>query len=317
MQETEETKKEETKKEERVNIVLSPSSINSLCACPRQYFYSRIMRIEPDADASDATDSKGGAKEKGILMHIALKIYYQARKKGASVQQAKDVALLYSRIKAGALTLPLPVCEFVLGQFDEYVDHYAVENWKVLAVEEQFSMVLHEDERIRIIIEGIIDLVVKADDIIFAVDHKTGVNKSAPSPMSNQFKAYCMAGKFKYLIVNRLALQKTKAPKEKFFRYHLTYKQDQLEEWKQDVIYWADRALYYFENQHWPRNETSCDNFGKCSYIKICSSNGKVRKFFTDRDYRKMTEPRWNPITYDKKKKEEDEWITKELAKGR
>ena len=302
---------------ERKNVIFSPSSLKTYCECPRKYFYSRIARIGKERDYSNATNSKGGGLEKGDLMHAALRIYYKVRKLGHSVKIAREIARLGAHMHAGSLTISLPVCEFVLSQFDEYIDYYGVDEWKILGVEEHFSKVLYEDEELRIIIEGIVDLIADNGDFIAAIDHKTGAANAIPVIMGNQFKAYAWAGQYKYVVVNRINLQKTKAPKDKFFRYPLNYSTELIDNWKENAIYHARRALEHFEDQYWPQNETSCNNYGKCAYIDLCEArDSKTRTFRLTRDFQELQEARWSPTAYAARQKKEDQWIQEELTTG-
>jgi hypothetical protein len=75
---------------------------------------------------------------------------------------------------------------------------------------------LYEDDDIRIYMTGKIDLRVNTKGYTnLPYDHKTFSRSSPVNQMSNQFKNYCTA-KSNYLIVNRIGLQKTLKPHDKF-----------------------------------------------------------------------------------------------------
>jgi hypothetical protein len=163
------------------------------------------------------------------------------------------------------------------------------ETLEILAVEQAFAYVLYEDDVVRIIITGKIDLLVNkpglgsgSDYKSLPIDHKTFRRDFPVLRLSNQFMNYCFATKSNFLLVNRIGLQKTLTPEQRFKRIPLSYDPIMLEEWKQNVVnIILQQYLACVTEDAWPMNLTSCLKFNRlCEYYDICDTSGKENKLY-------------------------------------
>lgn len=281
-------------------IVISGSSLNSIQLCAMRDHYENVLLLRPF--------NSNDAMEKGTLMHKVLEIYYKFKKD--SLPNPVDAAILGGRKLTVELELPIGESEEVIKHFIQYVEFYSNEGWDPLHVEESFSVLLYEDEKIRILYEGTIDLIaVNTQGIKLIVDHKTGSRNKIPLGLSNQFMGYCFSLEENLLIINKILFYKAERKLEdKFRRYPISYSDRQLTEWKEQAINWGiyrwDLLKRKRENPDFqiPMNLTSCDKYGHCLYAKICSSiPGDAREYTINTEY-KVTE-----ISHDEERFKDDD----------
>lgn len=67
----------------------------------------------------------------------------------------------------------------------------------------------------------------------------------------------------------------------------------QLEEWLKDARYWIGQNELFVSQNHWPMNDTSCNDYGGCAFRKICSKDSRVRQQYLNSDYRVE---KWDPL---------------------
>jgi hypothetical protein len=285
-----------------ITVAVDSQLLNSMDFCWERYKLEFIQNWWPNR--------MPGGMDKGSLIHAFLHHYYRGKKEGRTdygllVTESIDVL----RLKSTEFNLELVDVDEVVDVCVAYEDHYRFDGLEVLAVEEPFSLVLYEDENIRIIWQGIVDLVGKLPgDEMIVWDTKSEARASTPSSMSNQFEGYAWAFGVNTVLVNKVGFQKTLKPEEKFRRIRLDYsghKKALLEEWKRDAI---NKILEAVERQrkdpkgegYWPRDRTSCDKYSGCIYRGICENPPELREVKLMALFHKK-EP-WDPFRRDKKK---------------
>ena len=67
----------------------------------------------------------------------------------------------------------------------------------------------------------------------------------------------------------------------------------QLEEWLADLQFWIGQNELFVQRNHWPMNDTSCNDYGGCAFRKICSKDPRVREQYLKSDYRVE---KWDPL---------------------
>jgi len=155
--------------------------------------------------------------------------------------------------------------------FAEYLGHYPVEPFRVLAVETVFEVNVGEH-----IYTGKLDLVAQDDFAIFGVDHKTeGRSSKANTPearaSSAQFSLYQFALSRIYgadlgsFVLNRVTRASPKGEKPPlFFRDTLDRSPEQIDEAVRDALETVRIIEDYLErfgpDQPWPRNRDACVN---------------------------------------------------------
>jgi PD-(D/E)XK nuclease superfamily len=152
---------------------------------------------------------------------------------------------------------------------------------------------------------GHLDRVVDFNGSMFVMDHKTttstpGSNYFDQWSPNNQMSLYSFASQVvinspvKGVIINAAQLMVDSSRFVRGFTYRTP---DQLGEWINDLRYWLDLAERYAEADHWPMNDTACNNFGGCRFRDVCSKSPQVREQFLKSDFDHLEEAdRWNPL---------------------
>lgn len=285
-------------------IALDSTILNTLVSCGRKLKMEFIDNWRPA--------EKAEALEKGDLLHQMFAHYYRGKKEGRTLQDFSHATLIAEAIAVGRtaaipMSLSMATVDEDIRQFRENVLHWQRDGWKVMEVEQSFSRVLFERpdtperEGLRILYEGIIDLIVEhpSPHGIYIVDHKSASRKSNPTKLSNQFMGYCWALDMHQVIINRVGFQKTLGAEERFQRLFVSYERELLREWVQQAVYWAHMLISYIDHKYFPPNFTSCDKYGGCIFQQVCCTIPQVRDFKLQAFYY-QGEP-WSPHTRDKK----------------
>lgn len=232
---------------------------------------------------------KATALDSGGLAHEGLEVYYNGIKNGIDFPDRMHGCI--RRIQAVAsdpdqCNLDQEEVTRVLSAVEESCTYWRYEDeyQEILEVERPFAYVLFEDEFIRIIISGKIDLLVNKPGIgnnasyySLPKDHKTYSKDFEVPLLSNQFMNYCVATGSKFLEVNRIGLhdpeaKKPKPTEEKMKRVMLSYDNEQLEYWKKNLLKGImNEYLMCVSSGEWRENYTSCFKFNrKCEYYDAC-----------------------------------------------
>jgi CRISPR/Cas system-associated exonuclease Cas4 (RecB family) len=222
--------------------------------------------------------------DRGSFIHKLLAEYYTLKKdKSFDGSQVVD---LINKHRADVLletSLPSDKIENAIKAFAQYLLFHKDESWEIIGVEEPFSKILYEGSELRIILEGKIDLIVKDNSgKIFPVDHKSVDRETYPTSLKNQFIAYAWALDTNTLIENRIGMQKTKPPEEKFLRHIHNYSSDQINEWIEDAVYAVMRMHAAMQTEVYPGSFSHC---WSCFYKDICSTERQDREKVIDRDW--------------------------------
>jgi len=276
-------------------IALDSQILNTLCSCPRKVRLEFLQNWRPT--------EKAEALEKGDLMHRMLAHYYQGRKDGHKPYDTVNEAVEIARRASVDMDLNESTVDENIKQFKSYALWYQSDGWEPLEIERPFSKVLYEREDVegkeglRVLYEGVIDLITKTPHGIFVTDHKTASRRSTPSKLSNQFMGYAWATDSSNFIVNRIGFQKTLGEQERFQRVMLSYNSPIIEEWKEQAIYWTRVLVNYIDTGYFPPNFTSCDKYSGCIFQKVCEAIPEVREFKLMTNFY-VGEP-WSPHTRD------------------
>ena len=279
------------------------SQYDMFIMCPFRYRNRYKLNLD--------SPSKNDALERGTLIHLGCEIYYSALQSGAKYEYAVESALLKMR-EAFVMESDLDNNEaaHLLDTMEQYFDYWRVadQNIQILGVEEPFMYLLYEDDDMKIYMTGKIDLRIsdnKYENLPY--DHKSFSRSGPVNQLSNQFKNYCNAMKSNYIIVNRIGLQKTLKPHEKFLRVPITYDHLVIESWKTNVIKNIMNYIQCEAENYWPTNETACFAFNRqCEYYDVCTSSGEeAKKFKLLSNFKKI--PAWDVTKVLKKTSEQIE----------
>lgn len=277
----------------KANIVLDASKIDLFETCPRRYQFRHEL--------NKTTHKKAEALDKGGLGHDGLEVYFNLLKEGVHYTDRMQACLNKIRERSSDpdnSDLEPEDVNQLLSAIEQSCDYWRAEDensLEVLGVEESFAYVLHEDEYVRIIISGKIDLRVNFKGIgrsasyeNLPFDHKTFSRESMTLRKSNQFINYCSAVGSNYLIVNKIGLQKTVKPEDKFKRLPLSYDPIYIADWKSNLTKMITQEyLTCVAENYWPEKPTSCNKFNRlCEYYDICDSSGQEAKEFKMSDYK-------------------------------
>lgn len=261
----------------KLNVVMDMSQYDMFLLCPYRFRNRYKLNLE--------SPNKNDALDRGTLIHVAAETYYESIKSGAPYDYAVNSALL--KLKEAFViesNLSNDEANKIVDTMEQYFDYWKVadQSFEILGVEEPFLYLLHEDENVKIHLAGKIDLRVRDNKYNnLPYDHKSFSRSGPVNNLSNQFRNYCIAIESNVLIVNRIGMQKTLKPHEKFLRIPLSYDHLIFESWKKNVITNIFHYLQCEAENEWPTNETSCDKFNRlCEYHEVCSSSGEEAKTF-------------------------------------
>ncbi len=263
-------------------ITLSANSLN-LSACMRKFNYAKLQRME--------TEDKAPSIDKGSLVHEMAAKYYKAkmdRELNLTHAELIDLSIETGRMAAVDTNLSSEDEGVCVDTWRKYCIFYKDDPWEPIEVEQPFSVILHEDDEIRVVFEGRIDLVCKnplQNNIILVIDHKTGSRNTQPSGLSNQFMGYCVVKGVKLAIMNKIGFQKTLPPAKKFQRHILAYPQAVLDEWVHWTVWRAKYIDASVQSGSFPPDFTKCDEYSGCQYKEIClcppdGREEKLQRFF-------------------------------------
>lgn len=289
---------EETEKESKnwINVQVDSQIFSTFLSCPRKCDYIFNRHLVPLTGASKSI-------QKGLLSHIGLQTFWQARIDGnnyhesctLAIDKVREESIKYSNLEGDDSLL-------VLKTLVEFLKHNQSSSWIPLATEKVFRFIAYESFPLRIILTGRIDLIVKTPQInILPIDNKSESERWFYSAMSNQFKIYALSCKSNLVGVQRFGFQKTLEPKDKFKMELISFDQDTLDEFREEILpYYCGKLIESQETKYWPPNTSSCiHGHFACEFSDkynnggICSVSRLVREQKLER-YFKVGEE-WNP----------------------
>lgn len=284
------------------NIILDATLLSLLMSCPRLLDLRHTHAFTP-------MRGKSNSLEAGSIVHKVLEVYYKHMIKGfkreQSIGQGMAAGMLYvTGCHCSDDTVEKPTCghepgeypgvqnmdeendryklgwKWVLKTCEQYFEFYKNDAWIPLFAEEVKGDILYEDDEIRVLWKAKFDLGIDTNQIgVCSVDHKTFKQRRDKSSLSNQFIGQCHILKARNVIVNKIGFQTTLDVKERFTREVVSYSQDRLKEWKEEILpYYAYKYIQFSEAEYWPPNFTHCDNiYGSCDFKDVCESDRVMR----------------------------------------
>ena len=263
----------------KLNIVLDASMLDMFSLCEERF---RLRYIE-----NKVLPTKAKQLDRGSLVHTGQEAYYKALQQGFAMNPAVDAMCTAVMQSAASEESDLPMDEVdrVIRVLKEHAYYWQAtdQSYEILAVETPFTYVLHEDDEVKIVMAGKIDLLVNDHPkyLNLVIDHKSYERDYPLKRLSHQFINYAYAVQSNILLVNRIGFQKTLKPVEKFKRIPLSYDELFFEQWKEDVRTIVDRYIHCVGTQQFAKNYTSCDKFYReCEYLRVCESSGKPAKLY-------------------------------------
>lgn len=170
--------------------------------------------------------------------------------------------------------------KFALQTCDEYSKFYINDHWMTIDVETERKSLVYEDEDIRIMLKARFDWIVDTNQGIYPVDHKTMKQNKDTLSINNQFMIQCILMGTKNVFINKVGLQKTLKPEDKFKRVSVSYTAARLLEFQNYILpYYCKQMLAWKEQGHFPPNYNSCETkYGKCEFYGVCESDPDMRE---------------------------------------
>lgn len=281
------------------NISLDATILSTLMSCARLADFRFNLNMV-------STSGSSPSLEKGSIIHKVLEVFYSHIIMGFDRDKAIGQALAAGQLYAMGCTcrdfvpneafkqpecghkvneypgvrLTTPDVTHVLNTCAEYFDYYKDDHWTPLFVEETKGEILYEDDEIRILWKAKIDLGTDTNQGIYPVDHKSMSQRRPTLSLNNQFIGQCLVMKTRGMIVNKVGLQTTLKPADKFQRVLVPYSIDRLLEWQSTILpYYAKLLIMYREDGYWPPNFTHCENkYSVCEFKEVCESNRDMRE---------------------------------------
>ena len=300
----------------KVQFAWDSTSLGYIKTCPRLYQYTIIEGWQPKEESIHLRF--------GGEYHAAIQDYEMLRASGVPREAAirETIRQLLIRIqdwdpdplaKAFAHKNKSQLLYLVVAYFDEFRDDpcetVILENGKP-GVELSFRFNVdwapQSNPEQPYILCGHLDRVVKWNDEVFVIDHKTTTTLPtdyyfAQYAPNNQMTLYTFAGKVIFeSLVRGVIIEAVQVTNEKPMKFERrpTYRNDEvIDEWLSDLEVWLLAAEDYARAEYWPQNDTACDKFGGCRFREICSKSPRVREQFLKSNFVQLPEEeRWNPL---------------------
>lgn len=233
--------------------------------------------------------------QRGSLVHDIIEFYYKTYMEKRERLYSMTQAVEYGRSQIGhydAIDIPRGIQ--ILDNMREYFIYYAGEKWIPLATEKIHKKVIFEDDELKLLYVGKVDLEVMDHPIMRkAVDHKTYDRWFEPLPTENQFTGYATILDIDHVCVNKIGFQSSYSADKKFRRINLTYSAAKKHEWIHNTARLVKDMLFCLESNTFPMRRTSCGMYGGCDYLPLCSLDPRARDVAIPKLYR-IGEV-WNP----------------------
>jgi hypothetical protein len=296
-----------------LQLAVDSSSLGVFKTCARKYYYSIVLGAQGKAGNVHL--------HFGILLHEGREHYDHARASGADHQQALRAAVKHVLKATWSKDLGRPVWPdhykptnksryTLVRTLIWYLDQYEHDPFQTVlrtngkpAIELSFSFDSGYASRTtgeRFTLCGHIDRVATLNDVPYILDIKTteytlGVGFFKKFRPHNQFSLYSLAGQIELpvptqgLIVDAAQVAVTFS---RFERNIIPYDRAAVEEWHQDLGVWLDQLDGCASEQHWPMNDSACDNYGGCEFREICSKSPGSRDIWLS----KLPKRVWDPL---------------------
>lgn len=271
----------------KVNIVLDATMLDTLMACE--------YKFDCRFNKNKVSEFKPKPLDRGDCLHVGEEAYWNSLKSGLPWETALDRCLLHARVAVSKSDLSTEDGNRVLEVLEENHHYWRQDDlsYVILEVERSFAYILYEDEHVRIVMIGKVDLVLSDNQYpVKLMDHK-GYDRDFPiQRLQNQGCNYCRALNVNFIWFNRIGFQTSLKARDKHKRIPISYDPIYIRQWERDVIKWSFRYLDCAREDDWPRNFTSCGKFNRlCEYYEVCDTSGEENRIQKLNTNFKDTEP--------------------------
>lgn len=304
------------------NVVLDATMLAAIQKCGRYADLQYGHNLQ-------SLKGKGNSLEIGSIIHKFMEVYYKTQMQGIGKSQAFGFGITAAELyiqgcpdctKFESVDGSKPKCghpideypgltntpsesegyitgwKFALQTCDEYHKFYLSDFWVTLDTEIVKSKVLYEDDEIRILWKAKLDWIVDTNNGIFPCDHKTMKQNRDTISINNQFMGQARLMDVRNVFINKIGLQKTLKPVDKFKRVVISYSASRLMEWQSTILpYYAKLLTQYNTQGYYPPNFNSCDGkYGKCNFYEVCEADTEMREEILKLNF--YVGNAWNPI---------------------
>lgn len=263
----------------KIVLTLNSHSLSDYQKCPRRYEYNALIQIEP------AQTKKVFLL--GTFWGKMMEIYYRAKIKYGDKwgdNTAKKLEILCRRMAKCAESESNEFTEnernLLATRILLYHKFYAAENWKPIAVETGFSIVLYEDDKYVFIYEGRPDRVMTIPNpfrpyerVVCISDDKTRAKNIDLVDFNNQVNGYLVAAKTNWFIYNYMGKQNEGGP-SKYFQRQVVHRDDAaLDRWKENTIKWYWRIINDMQINDFPQSMQCPGEYSNCEFLPLCSAD--------------------------------------------
>lgn len=295
-----------------LQLAIDSTSLGEFKTCPRKYFYSIVLGWEPRETSVHLTF--------GLHMHGGIERYHHAKARGQAHEEAILDALHWALRETWNVELKRPwmsgdsyknrltLVRTLVWYLDQYGDNDALEtiilaNGKP-AVELSFSFdsqYRYEVTGESVTFCGHLDRLATMNGVPYIPDVKT--TKSELSPYfwqqfnpSNQFGMYMLAGQVAFSTPVRGIIvdgAQVLVNSSRFARQPITYDKAKVQEWYVDAGFYIGQMEACAKQGYWPQNDKSCNQYGGCPFLSVCSRSPGVREQWLSAEFKKRI---WDPL---------------------
>lgn len=292
-----------------VQFAWDSTSIGTFKRCPKLYYWTMVLGLQSSQESVHL--------KFGLVYHKALETFDHFRSRGATWEEARLAAIRCCLEETWDATLNRPWQSFdpnknrrtlvrtvvwYLEQFrEDSITTIQLANGKP-AVELSFRFEIDRKtlDGSRNLLCGHFDRFGIFCDQPYVIDRKTtkhALNDQyfAGYTPHNQFSLYTFAGQHVYkvpvkgVIVDAAQILVNSSV---FARREVCRTEAELEEWYKDLGMFLDFAESCAVENHWPKNENACGDFGGCSFRELCSVAPNLAKHLTGKWKRRA----WDPL---------------------
>jgi hypothetical protein len=278
----------------KTTLAMDSSQIVAFRNCPRLWRLSYLEQLGRKYSRKKAFDM-------GTIVHHLVEKYYEFKKQGLSITDARRESIeILRKIKNAqpelfSLLLPAEQ-QALITRFNAYCAFYAENDLETVDTEIGFSVPIVDNDEFLFVLEGRIDWLVKLPNGETAfVDHKTQSRKATLYARRVQFMNYAIATQTRTGLVNYISLA-DKFDADTFRRDLLTYSPAILERHLHWLVETFHRAAVCIAEGYYPQEFNSCEGstYGPCNFTTICEYTSEALQEAMKKQYYQIRE-RWTP----------------------
>ena len=256
---------------DKFTLELNSHSLSDFQHCEQKFKFSEIDALTPKGEYYPF--------KRGSAISRYLALWYTAKKKEFSPDRmAKLEFQLFKKMARSPSFKNLNTGKndgyLIGGRLTEYFNKYRNEKLKVIAVEQGFSKIIHEDDNYLFIYSGKPDLVVDFGPNygIGWLDHKSESRESNIAKFNNQFLGYSWALSSLVGMINYVGLQNDSRDGSVLRREAVGYNQGEIDRWREDTTSWFYRVAETIQKRSFLRGWRCDTKYGLCPFYNLCTS---------------------------------------------